>query len=347
MKVQQALHIVRILNDGQIQRVILKNKEITVELTNIGASIVAIHMPDMYGIQKNIVAGFEDLSEYYTNKDYMGCVVGRFANRIAKGRFSLNGEDYQLPINNPPNHLHGGAHGFHQKTWQIEGHAEHETDCSVSLSCYSPDKEEGYPGNVHATVQYTLSQNKLKIRYAATTDKATPINLTNHSYFNLTGFESATIVDHVLQINADYYTEKSPANTSTGTILPVAGTDLDFRNQRTIGEGINGFPVDMGYDHNFVLRAKGEMAIAAVLSEPNSGRSLTVLTNKPGLQIYSGNYFDGSNVGTQGKAYIKHGAVALETQLFPDSVNHPQFPNTIINPGQRYNYTTTFQFDVI
>jgi aldose 1-epimerase len=346
MKVEQT-HTFRMLTDGLMQRVILTNKKITVELTNIGASIVAIHTPDMQGIQKNIVAGFEDLSQYYTNSDYMGCVVGRVANRIAKGKFSLNGEDYQLPINDPPNHLHGGVHGFHQKSWLIEEHMEDENECSVTLSYYSPDKEEGYPGNLHATIKYTLSNNKLKIDYTATTDKATPINLTNHSYFNLTGFESATIVDHLLQINADHYTEKSPENTSTGAILPVDETDLDFRIQRTIGEGINGFPADMGYDHNFVLRAKGEMAIAAVLSEPNSGRSLTVLTNKPGLHIYSGNYFDGSKVGAQGKAYIKHGAVALETQLFPDSVNHPQFPNTIINPGQTYNYTTIFQFDVI
>jgi aldose 1-epimerase len=354
MMVQEEKHIVTIeqMNEGKIQRVILQNRDITVELTNIGASIVAIHTADRYGVKKNIVAGFENPEHYKNNDSYLGCVVGRCANRIAKGKFSLNGEEYQLTINNGPNHLHGGVNGFHQKSWSLETHSKTDEECTVTFMCLSPDKEEGYPGNVTAKVHYTLTDNRLCINYTANTDKPTPVNLTNHTYFNLTGFDSPTILDHVLQINADHYTEKSAANTSTGNILSVADTDLDFRKPKEIRDGINGFPADMGYDHNFVLRKEdkgspGEMSIAAILKENTSGRSITVLTNKPGIQIYTANYFDGSISGKQGKRYIKHGAVALETQLFPDSVNHSNFPNSVLNPGETYNYTTTFQFDVI
>lgn len=332
-------------HDDKIRRVILQNKELSVHLTNIGASIIAIHAPDRQGVCKNIVAGFDDLAAYRVNKDYFGCTVGRYANRISKGRFSIQGEDFQLAINDAPNHLHGGFNGFHQKLWNIEESTQQ--DSSVTFNYISKDGEEGYPGNLHVSVRYTLSQNQLGIHFTATTDKPTPVNLTNHSYFNLTGFESPTILDHILQINADHYTEKSAANTSTGRILPVAGTHLNFTKPKTIGEGINNFPADMGYDHNFVLRQNAEMGISAILAEPVSGRAVTVCTNKPGLQVYTANYFDGTTIGAQGKPYVKHGAVALETQFFPDSVNHPHFPDSLLVPGKTYDYRTIFQFDVI
>lgn len=349
MTISQLSHTIHILPAGNdtVQRIILQNKEYTVELTNTGASIVAIYAPDKNGTKKNIVAGFEDLSEYNINKDYLGCVVGRCTNRIANGRFTLNGKEYQLPVNNGINHLHGGFNGFHLKHWQVDAYAEGENNCSVTFSYISIDGEEGYPGTVHVKVQYVLSENSLTAQFTAVTDKDTPINLTNHSYFNLSGFEQPEILNHTLQINADYYTEKSPLNVSTGKILSVTGTALDFRISKTIGKGIHSFPADMGYDYNFVLQSKKEIITAAILNDPFSGRTLTVYTNKPGIHIYTANYWDGSTVGTQNKSYIKHGAVALETQLFPDSVNHPHFPDCILKPGEVYDYTTIFQFDII
>lgn len=349
MEIEPAKHIVRILqtNDSTVQRIILENSSITVELTNIGASLVAIHTPDKNGTKKNIVAGFEELSQYNVNKDYLGCVVGRYANRIANGMFTLNDKKYQLTVNDGVNHLHGGVYGFHLKHWLMDAHAENEDDCSVTFSCSSIDGEEGYPGNVQIKVQYELSRNRLKLHYTATTDKPTPVNLTNHSYFNLSGFEQPAISDHTLQINADYYTEKSFLNTPTGKILPVTGTDLDFRTPKAISKGINGFPADRGYDHNFVLQSKKKIVTAAILNDALSGRTLTVYTNKPGMQLYTANSWDGTTVGTQNRSYIKHGAVALETQLFPDSVNHPHFPDCILKPGEVYDYTTIFQFDIV
>lgn len=318
-----------------MKKSILKNSEITVELTNIGASIVAIHTPDKQGVVKNIVAGFEDLSQYNINRDYLGCIVGRFANRIANGRFILNDQTYQLTINDGVNHLHGGINGFHLKHWMVETEAAQVDASSVKFTCTSMDGEEGYPGTMKISVEYKLSGNQLQLHYKATTDKSCPVNLTNHSYFNLSGFEEPSILGHTLQLNAACYTEKSALNVPTGKILPVADTELDFRTPKLIGEGINAFPDDMGYDHNFVLQSKKELIKAAILKDPASGRILTVITNKPGIQVYTANYWDG-----------KHGAVALETQLFPDSVHHPHFPDCILNPGEVYDYTTIFQFDI-
>lgn len=343
LKISQGNSIDR--QDDPIRRVILQNKELTVHLTNVGASIVAIYTRDRHGGYSNIVAGFDDLEKYRGNRDYMGCTVGRYANRISNGKFSLQGQKYQLAINDAPNHLHGGWHGFHQKTWEIDK-SQQPDQASVTFRYFSEDGEEGYPGSLQASVTYTLLQNQLIIQFKAITNKATPVNMTNHSYFNLTGFTSPTVHDHVLQVNADYYTEKSAANTPTGNILPVDGTALDFIKPKRIGDGIDQFPADMGYDHNFVLRQHTEMDVSAVLSEPVSGRSVTIRTNKPGLQVYTANYFDGSIIGAQGVPYIKHGAVALETQFYPDSVNHPHFPDCILEPGKTYDYRTIFQFDV-
>jgi aldose 1-epimerase len=330
--------------------IVLQNRDITVECTNIGCALTAIYTPDKHHITKNIVAGFTNRESYTINKDYLGCVVGRYANRIGHGIFNLNGKTYQLTVNDAPNHLHGGWNGFSRKIWQLACTIENENECGVVFTYASPDGEEGYPGNVLATVQYTLNNNnQLHISYRAGTDKSTPVNFTNHSYFNLTGFEKPDILDHHLQIVADEYTEKSAGNTPTGAMVSVYNTALNFTNSRLIGSGINCFPNDMGYDHNFVLSRGATKRIkkAAVLSEETTGRMLTVYTNKPAIQLYTANHWDGAIIGPQGVAYQKHGAVALETQSWPDSVNHRNFPNTILHPGEEYTSTTIFEFGVM
>jgi aldose 1-epimerase len=334
---------------GRILQLVLENNGITIELTNIGCAITAIRTPDRNGVYKNIVAGFRDLKDYRTNPDYFGCVVGRYANRIAGGKLQLDGKDYQLTLNDTPNHLHGGRQGFSHKIWELEELTENATTCGAMFSYVSPDGEEGYPGNLQVKVKYVLSMDhRLEISYSAVTDKATPVNLTNHSYFNLTGFEQPSILHHRLWLNAGMYTEKSPANTSTGKMLDVSGTALDFRTPRRIGECIDDFPADMGYDHNFVLdhaQAAIEQA-CAVLSEETTGRSVKVYTTAPAVQVYTGNYWNGTITGEQGHVYKKHGGVALETQAFPGSVSHPGFPNTILYPGEEYTSTTIFEFSV-
>jgi aldose 1-epimerase len=330
--------------------IVLQSGDITVELTNIGCSIVAIHTPDRRRVKRNIVAGFTNWEAYTINKDYLGCVVGRYANRITHGSFNLNGKKYQLTVNDAPNHLHGGFSGFSRKIWQLAGIIENENQCGVVFRYASRDGEEGYPGNVLATVQYTLNNNnQLEIVYRATTDKSTPVNLTNHSYFNLTGFKEPHILDHYLQIAAGEYTEKSAGNTSTGALASVYDTALDFTSPRLIGSHIDCFPGDMGYDHNFILSHSATKKIikAAVLSEATTGRMLTVYTNKPAIQLYTANYWGGAITGPQGVAYQKHGAVALETQCWPDSVNHRNFPDTILHPGEEYTSTTVFEFGVM
>lgn len=333
----------------RILRIRLENNDLIVELTNIGCAVTAIRTPDRKGEYKNIVAGFRDLQAYSINADYFGCVVGRYANRIAGGKLQLDGKEYQLTVNDHPNHLHGGLEGFSHKIWKLEELIEEETGCGVVFSYCSPDGEEGYPGNLHVKVKYLLSADRrLSISYSAFTDKATPVNLTNHSYFNLTGFEQPTILQHRLWVNGSRYTEKSPANTSTGRMLSVVHTSLDFTKPRIIGERIHDFPGDMGYDHSFILDRAGEImeGPVAVLSEETTGRVVKVFTSKPALQVYTGNYWNGTVTGEQGFVYQKHGGVALETQAFPGSVSHPGFPNTILYPGEEYTSSTIFEFTV-
>jgi aldose 1-epimerase len=335
--------------DERILQVILHNGNIRVELTTIGAAITAIYTPDNQAAFKNIVAGYADLSSYLDNPDYYGVVVGRYANRIAGGHFSLNGKEYQLSVNNGKNHLHGGFQGFSHKLWKLIETKENAQHCSAVFSYDSADGEEGYPGNLEVKVEYLLDDaGRLHIHYFATTDKSTPVNLTNHSYFNLTGFEDPLVLDHSLMVNASSYTEKNENDTPSGKILPIANTGLDFREFRKLSAGIGGFPGDMGYDHNFVLdqRQENELVKAAVLSEASSGRTLTVYTTKPGMQLYTANYWNGSIVGQQGVAYQQHGAVALETQSFPDSVHHSHFPSTILYTGEQYRSTTIFEFGI-
>jgi aldose 1-epimerase len=333
----------------QVVFVTLQNHDITVELTNIGCAITAIWAPDRNGMSSNIVAGYAGWESYITNKDYLGCVVGRYANRIANGQFTLDGKLYQLTVNDPPNHLHGGGHGFSHKIWKLVAVIENDNECGVIFSGYSADGEEGYPGNVQATVQYVLdSKRRLHILYRATTDKSTPVNLTNHSYFNLTGFETPTVLKHCLQIMADRYTEKSHNNIPTGKISTVYNTALDFTLSEWIGTHIGCFPRDGGYDHNFIVNRthEGGVTKAAVLSEATTGRVLTVYTDAPAVQVYTANHWNGAVTGKQGLPYRQHGGVALETQAYPDSVNHPHFPNTILYAGEEYTSTTIFEFGV-
>ena len=331
-------------------RIILRNENMTVELTNIGSAITAIRTPDNRNTPANIVAGFSDLLQYKVNADYFGCVVGRFTNRISHGRFQLDGKTYQLSVNNGNNHLHGGTEGFSRKVWHIHEIIEREDECGIIFSYFSPDGEEGYPGNLSVTVKYLLSrENKLGIYYKAVTDKSTPVSLTNHSYFNLSGFAEPTIYNHKLCVDAAEYTVKSGNNTSTGEIAKVQGTALDFRTPKLIGKDINAFPEDMGYDYSFVIKNDNSKAImkAAILSEEKSGRIVTIYTDRPAIQVYTGNFWNDVIKGEQGHRYMKHGGVALETQAFPDSPNHSHFPDTILHPGEVYESTTIYEFEVM
>lgn len=338
-------------SDGEdtIYHLTLRNKSMSVDLTNIGCAITAIRTPDRQHISANIVAGFNDLQQYLVNKDYFGCVVGRFSNRIANGSFQLGEKTYQLTVNDGNNHLHGGTIGLSRRLWKIHKIIENNEACGVVFTYFSHDGEEGYPGNLFLTVKYTLDNyNRLSISYQAITDQCTPISLTNHSYFNLNGFKEPVIYDHMLSINADRYTGKSCNNTPTGEILEVAGTPLDFRIPKPLGKDINAFPADLGFDHNFVLESSLEpvMKKAAVLKELNTGRVVTIFTDCPAVQLYTANFWNGTITGEQGYLYQMHGAVALETQAFPDSPNHSNFPDTILCPGETYNSSTVYEFGV-
>lgn len=333
----------------QIAHVRLHNRNITVDVTNIGCAITGIYAPDRKQIRKNIVAAHNHAEHYLTNKDYFGVVVGRYANRIAGGRFSIDGNEYQLTVNNDHNHLHGGVHGLSHKIWTLAQLQQDGQECRVKFTCTSPDGEEGYPGDLDVSVEYILdAAGKLHIQYEATTNKSTPVNLTNHTYFNLTGFEDASILHHYLQVNADHYTEKNECNTSSGNIKTVNDTAFDFRTARTLGERITGLGKDKGYDQNYVLQKEKDEALtkAATLYEATSGRMVNVYTTAPGMQVYTANYWDGTIIGIQGVAYPQHGAVALETQAYPDSVRFPHFPCTILRPGEVYRSTTIFEFKV-
>jgi len=303
---------------------------------------MAVEQPGNDGRRSNVVAGFKTAEDYLYEHPYFGCTVGRYANRIAGGKFTLDGRNYRLPVNNGPNHLHGGLNAFHRKTWETE---QVSAD-SITFTLMSPDGDEGYPGNLFVSVTYTLTNDDtLAIAYRASTDKPTIINLTNHSYFNLSGFETPLIHDHLLQVNADSFTVKNADNVPTGEIRNVGDSPLDFRGFKPIGRNIAELVSDMGYDHNFVLNKRDVHSIpAATLIDPGSGRQLTVYTDCPGIQVYSANWWDGRITGSQGKQYLKHCAVALETQSFPDSPNHPNFPGVVLRPGEEWSRFTNFHF---
>jgi aldose 1-epimerase len=305
-------------------------------------------MPDRRGRVKNIVAGFRHKQRYWQNEYYFGCIVGRYANRIGEGRLRLDGRVVQLSVNNDGNHLHGGFEGLHRKLWRLQSRIERDDASGVVLEYISPDGEEGYPGNLRIQVGYLLdSAGRLYMDYTAVSDAATPVNLTNHSYFNLSGFENPVVDDHLLRIFASRYTEKNGANLPTGRLLEVSGTPLDFTALRRIGDRVGLLPEDGGYDHNYVLDGglAGTLGVAAELYDPGSGRQLRIFTDRPGIQVYTANWWDGSVVGSQGVPYVRHGAVALETQAFPDSPNQDAFPGTILRPGEVYRTTTIFEMN--
>jgi aldose 1-epimerase len=319
-----------------------------VSITNYGGAITSIQVPDRKGRLGDVVLGYETLAEYLKNPRFLGALIGRHANRLARGTFSLNGTTYHVAQNNGPNHLHGGNRGFDKVVW----HAQEESGDadSVQLSYLSKDGEEGYPGNLSARVTYTLARNnELRIEYYATTDKKTIVNLTNHSYFNLAG--SGNILTHELMLNADRFTPIASDLIPTGELRDVAGSPMDFTQSTSVGARINDQYEQLifagGYDHNFVLRdADTSLRLAANVYEPTSGRLMEVLTTQPGLQFYSGNFLDGRTTGKRGVVYHKHSGFCLETQHFPDSPNHAEFPTTVLKPGDEFRQLAVFRFSV-
>jgi aldose 1-epimerase len=325
----------------------LTNKNgVSVSIMNYGATIVKILAPDRDGKLDDIILGFDKFSPYPKLSPYFGATVGRYANRIAKGRFQLDKTVYQLPINNGPNSLHGGLRGFDKRMWKVE---PVESDIpALRFSRLSPDGEEGYPGNLFVSVTFSLNNdNDLRISYEATTDKPTIINLTNHCYFNLSG--GGTIRNHVLTLHADAFTPVDATLIPTGEIKKVAGTPWDFRAPTPIGlhlKETGGDPI--GYDHNFILN-KGifsDWSPAAEVYDPKSGRTLKISTDQPGIQFYSGNFLDGTLTGAGGNVYNQYDAFCLETQHFPDSPNHDNFPSTVLTPGETYKTSTVYAFGV-
>ena len=318
--------------DGQdVSLYTLRNERgFEVAITNYGGAVVSLKAPDRSGSFADVVLGYETLEEYVRNPRYFGGLIGRHANRIGLGKFALNESVFQLTQNNGVNHLHGGAKGFDKHVWKVI-----ENTTNLQLEYFSPDGEEGYPGNLKANVTYTLSDNELEINYEATTDRETIVNLTNHSYFNLAGH--GEILGHELTLHADGFTPVSKELIPTGEIEPVENTRMDFRESRPIASG--------GYDHNFVLsNYDGSLKPAARLYEPNSGRVLEILTTEPGIQFYSGNFLDGSFTGKGGFVYQQYTGLCLEPQHFPDAPNHANFPSTVLRPGEVYRHVSRYRF---
>jgi aldose 1-epimerase len=316
-----------------------------VKIINYGGTITNIMIPDSSGNFGDVVLGFDSLAGYLKKENpYFGCITGRYANRIAKGKFSIDGKSYQLPINNNGNTLHGGVNGFNRKFWAAQ---ILPGDSSIRLSYESKDGEEGFPGNCNVEVTYSLSQNnELKIEYKATTDKPTAVNITNHSYFNLSAGRDSTILGHEIFINADKYVAVNNQLIPTGELPEVKGTAMDFTVPGKIGTDLE--KVAGGYDHTYVLNKKNsnEPELAVAVRDPSSGRYMELFTTEPGVQFYSGNFLDGSLTGKNGMKYVKHGGLALEAQHFPDSPNQPTFPNTILRPGETFSQTTVYRFSV-
>lgn len=322
-----------------------------VKITNYGAIVTSIIVPDRNGKLGDIALGYHHVENYINavDKPYFGAIVGRYGNRIAKGTFSIADETYSLAVNNGENHLHGGVIGFDKVVWDAKL-VRGDGWSGLELSYLAKDTEEGYPGNLDVTVTYKwTNQNELIVDYHATTDKATPINLTQHTYFNLKGEGEGTILDHELMINAKRFTPVDDTLIPTGEMPEVAGTPFDFTSPKPIGRDIDEDHEQLefggGYDHNFVLdKPQGEMGLAARVHEPTTGRVMEITTTEPGIQFYCGNFLDGRLKGKSGKPYLHRGGFCLETQHYPDSPNQPNFPSAILKPGEEYKTTTVFKF---
>ncbi|WP_242923146.1 aldose epimerase family protein [Pontibacter liquoris] len=340
----------RELDGKQVQLYFLKNRNgLEMAVTNYGAKVVSLLVPDKQGQFADIVLGFDDLDGYLkANEPYFGAAIGRYGNRIAHGKFTLNGKPYTLATNNASNHLHGGTKGFNAQVWD----AKQVNDQTIEFTRLSPDGEEGYPGNLQVKMVYSLTDdNEFKITYAAETDQPTVINLTHHSFFNLHGAGNGSINDHVLMINADKYTPVDNTLIPTGQIANVVGTPMDFNRPTAIGkrvaEDFEQLKFGKGYDHNWVLKdSSNPNKLAATVWEPGSGRYMEVYTTEPGLQFYGGNFLDGKDKGKGGKPYNFRSAFCLETQHFPDSPNQPAFPSTLLQPGEKYEHTAVYKFSV-
>jgi len=336
----------RLADGTAVEIYALRNGKIEAAITTYGGIVVSLQVPDRKGNMDDVLLGYDSLSQYVSNNPYFGAIVGRYANRIAHGSFLLEGKTYSVPKNDGDNSLHGGTRGFDKVVWKAKPIKD-----GIELSYVSRDGEQGYPGTLTATVRYTLNDDGLRIEYSATTNKPTVVNLTNHSYFNLAGQGKGTILQQQLKIHASRFTPVDSTLIPTGELRSVEGTAFDFRALTPIGQRIAADEDQLhkgrGYDHNWVLdKSQGQLSEAAELYDPGTGRVLQVLTTEPGLQFYSGNFLDGTIVGKQGRTYEHRSGLCLETQHFPDSPNHPNFPSTELKPGKRYRSVTAFKFSV-
>ena len=333
------------LNGKAVQLYTLKNKQgMSVEFSNYGATIIAINVPNRESKFENVVLGYDSIGGYYAGKSYFGSIVGRFANRIANGKFTIEGKEYSAPLNNGKNTLHGGINSIDKQVWDVQ-----QKEGAIVFSILIPDGENGYPGNVNLSVSYSLTdQNEIVIDYLASTDKITILNVSNHSYFNLSGDPSQTILSHQVKLFASKFTPVDSTLIPTGELKDVKGTAFDFTTPKTIGRDIEmneeQLVLGKGYDHNFVLDEGAEkLRPVAVVEEVNSGRKMEVFTTQPGVQFYSGNFLDGTQQG-RGTSFQKRSGFCLETQFFPDSPNQPNFPTTILKPGETFSSKTIYRF---
>ena len=358
VKLINAINFNKIIDSKQVSLYTLKNKQgVTAQITNYGGRVVSLWVPDRENKFRDIVTGFNTIDEYLkANEIYFGALIGRYGNRIGNGEFMLNEKKYSLNKNNDVNHLHGGPKGFHNVVWTARPFKTAMNEDALELTYVSADNEEGYPGKLTSRVIYTLTdENELKVTYDATTDKPTPVNLTHHSFFNLHGFSggvSKSINSHVMKINASKFIPTNEGLIPTGVIADVKGTPMDFRQPRVIGERVNEQYEPLifarGYDHNWVIDNGGfQVQEAVVVYEPATGIQMRVFTDQPGVQFYGGNFLDGKDTGKYGEVYTHRSSIALETQHFPDSPNQPNFPNTILMPGEKYTHTCIYKFEVL